>query len=74
MNSGPEGRDLPIFNFHVEFAYFGDAQIGEAFGRGFNGITCGVFPRLGAGADEFDDFVDAVGHSSLSFQVQVGVR
>lgn len=55
-----EGNDFAIvIKAHVEFCDFCHAQIPERFRRSVDGISCCVFPRCFACADDFGDAVNA---------------
>jgi hypothetical protein len=64
------GFDLAVIYVHVELRNFGDAQVSQGFGRAVHGSLGCLFPRLGAGAYELDDLVNAVSHRFLLFPVE----
>ncbi len=65
LHLGPVGLHFAFGKLNVELHNLGNAQIAQTF-RGFvdRGVSR-LFPRLGAGSHEFDDFVDAFGHFVL---------
>ena len=70
--SGAVAHYHAFFDFQIEFCDFGDAQVLESFRCGLHGVLGRVLPRLGAGPDQFDDFVDALGHAVLLCGEAVG--
>src|SRR6266542_348908 len=62
---GAVGDDCAFFELHVELDDLGYAEVTEAAGRHLYRGCRGGFPGFGAGADEFDDLVDALGHWGL---------
>jgi hypothetical protein len=56
---------LALVDFQVELGDFSDAQFLEAFRCGVHGVLGRILPRLAACSDQFDDFVNTLGHEVL---------
>src|SRR3974390_457279 len=54
----------------IEFDDLCDAKISEGFCGFFKRVGGGLFPRLIAGTDQFNDLIDAVRHGVLLFGVK----
>jgi hypothetical protein len=62
---------------HVHGNDLCNAEIPEGFGCLVNGIFGGIFPGIGTGANQFNDFVYAIGHDAECFgslQVTTKIR
>src|SRR5207302_1170295 len=59
----PVGSDLAV-DLHVQRLDLRDAQVAQGLGGAIDGGAGGLLPRLGAGADDLDDLVDALGHGA----------
>jgi len=65
LELGPISLHLAIFDHKVLRDHFGDAQIPQRLGRAVDSRRGRLFPGFRAGADQFDDFIDAFGHAGL---------
>src|ERR1700730_1355008 len=61
----PVGLDLAICDLHVEFDNFSNAKISQTLRSAFYSNACSLFPGFGAGADQFDKFINAISHGFL---------
>ncbi len=66
LHAGPVRGDLIFIDSHVQLDDLGDSQVVGLPGEGFNGISGGLFPGGPARSHQFNDFVDASCHASLS--------
>src|SRR5438552_14036667 len=57
--------DLTVFQLHVELRDLGDTQVAQLLRRLPDRSGGRLLPGLGAGADQLDDFVDALWHVNL---------
>src|SRR5262249_20916365 len=62
---GAIGDDLPKLNLHVLLHHLRDTQVAQGLGGSLDGSSGGFLPGFGAGSDQFDHFVDALGHCLL---------
>src|SRR5512136_1206366 len=65
LDLDPVGAHFAVFDLHIELGDLGDAEVAQGFRRSLDGGCGGLFPRLGAGSDQLDDFIDALGHVAL---------
>src|SRR4051812_41318214 len=65
LHLGPVGRDLALLDDHVLLDHLRHAQVAQRLGGAFDRGLGGLLPGFAAGADQFDDFVDALGHGCL---------
>src|SRR6266581_1061676 len=61
----PIALDLTVFQLHVELRDLGDTQVAQLLRRLPDRSGGRLLPGLGAGADQLDDFVDALWHVNL---------
>src|SRR5207244_10805735 len=62
------GPRLAALELEVELGDLGDPQLTEGLRRKGNRGRGRLLPRLGAGANELDDLVDALGHGVAPFR------
>src|SRR5262245_46375833 len=65
LQLGAEGGDLAVVDDEVLLDHLGNAQIAQRLRRPLDGDLRRFLPGFGAGTDQLDDFVNAVGHGSL---------
>ena len=61
----PVGLDLAFSDLHVEFDNFCDAKVSQTLRSTFYSCACSLFPGVGAGADQFDNLINAISHGFL---------
>src|SRR5207245_1980472 len=62
LHLGAVREHLAVLEVHVERRDLGDAQIAQRLRRLVDGRLRRLLPRVGAGADQLDDLVDALRH------------
>src|SRR5205814_409651 len=65
LHLGAVGRDLALLDHHVLLDDLGDAQVAQRLRGAIDCRLGGLLPGIGAGADQLDHFVDALGHGCL---------
>src|SRR3982075_3067921 len=68
LRLGAVGLHFAVLHLHVQLRDLDDAQISQGLGSLRNRCARGLLPGLGAGPDQFDDLVDAIGHGFLTFR------
>src|ERR1700716_3676534 len=65
LDLGPVGFDLAVGDLHVEFDDFSNAKVSQTLRSAFDSSARGFFPGLGAGAHQFNNFVNTLSHGVL---------
>lgn len=74
LNLGAISYDVAVVDLHVELDDLGDAKIAQALRCHIDGSSRGLLPRLSAGTNELDHFINAFSHDFLLlFRTLIGI-